>query len=134
MATIFTRIIEGDLPGHVVYEDDDCVGLLTIEPLRDGHVLMVPREEVDHWLDLSPELLTKLMIASQRVGRAIHDEFGSEKVGVMLVGLEVPHVHVHLSPIDSIREMDFARTAPADQERLATVAARLRARLALQTS
>ena len=130
MATLFTRIIEGELPGHFVYEDEHCVGFLTIEPLRDGHVLMVPRAEIDHWLDLPEELLHRLMSASQRVGRAIHAEFGSEKVGVMLVGLEVPHVHVHLSPIDSIREMDFSRTAPAEQDRLAEVAERLRAAIA----
>ncbi|MDH3228053.1 MAG: HIT family protein [Thermoleophilia bacterium] len=134
MPTVFTRIIEGELPGHFVYEDEHCVGFLTIEPLREGHVLMVPREEVDHWLDLSPQLLTNLMAASQRVGRAIHEEFGSQKVGMMIVGLEVDHVHIHLSPIDSIREMDFSRTAPADQDRLANVAARLQAALARQAS
>lgn len=130
MPTLFTRIIEGDLPGHFVYEDEYCVGFLTIEPLREGHVLMVPREEIEHWLDLSAELLSNLMIASQKVGKAIHEEFDSEKVGMMIVGLEVPHVHVHLSPIDSIGEMDFSRTEPAEQDRLTQVAARLRARLA----
>jgi histidine triad (HIT) family protein len=130
MPTVFTRIISGDLPGHIVYEDEDCVGFLTIEPLRDGHVLMVPRQEVDHWLDLDPDLLCRLMLASRRVGRALHREFCSEKVGLMLVGLEVPHTHVHLMPIDAIADMDFSRTRPADQEHLAQVAERIRAALA----
>jgi diadenosine tetraphosphate (Ap4A) HIT family hydrolase len=134
MPSVFSRIIAGDLPGHFVYEDKYCVGLLTIEPLREGHVLMVPRQEVGHWLDLSPELLGHLMAAAQTVGRAIHEEFGSEKVGMMIVGLEVEHVHVHLSPIDSIGEMDFSRTAPADRDHLRAVAERLRAAVERQAS
>jgi histidine triad (HIT) family protein len=131
MATVFTRIMRGELPGRFVYEDERCAVFLTIEPLRPGHVMVVPREEVDHWLDLDPELLTHLMVVAQRVGRAIHREFGSEKVGLMIVGLEVPHVHIHLSPIDAIGDMNFANAdRDPDPDRLDRVAERLRRALA----
>jgi histidine triad (HIT) family protein len=131
MGTVFSRIMSGELPGRFVYEDERCAVFLTIEPLRPGHVMVVPREEVDHWLDLDPELLTHLMVVAQRVGRAIHREFGSEKVGLMIVGLEVPHVHIHLSPIDAIGDMNFANAdRDPDPERLDRVAERLRRALA----
>jgi histidine triad (HIT) family protein len=131
MATIFTRIMAGELPGRFVYEDDRCAVFLTIQPLRPGHVMVVPREEVDHWLDLEPELLAHLMAVAQRVGRAIQREFASEKVGLMIVGLEVPHVHIHLSPIDAIGDMSFANAdRDPDPEQLDLVAERLRRALA----
>jgi histidine triad (HIT) family protein len=127
MGTVFTRIMRGELPGRFVYEDERCAVFLTIEPLRPGHVMVVPREEVDHWLDLEAELLAHLMLVAQRMGRAIHREFGSEKVGLMIVGLEVPHVHIHLSPIDAIGDMNFAHAdRDPDPERLDRVAERLR--------
>lgn len=109
MASIFTRIIKGELPGHFVYEDDKCVAFLSICPLKPGHTLVVPREEVDHWIDLSPELASHLMLVSQKIGRAIQDGFKPAKVGVTIVGLEVRHVHIHLVPINEIADMDFAR-------------------------
>lgn len=131
MTTIFTRIMRGELPGRFVHEDDRCAVFLTIEPIRPGHVMVVPREEVDHWLDLEPGLLAHLMVVAQRVGRAIQREFGSEKVGLMIVGLEVPHVHIHLSPIDAIGDMSFANAdRDPDPEQLDRVAERLRRALA----
>ena len=126
MPTVFTMIINGDLPGHFVYRDDVCVAFMSIEPLRTGHTLVVPVEEVDHWLDLEEASLTHLMSVSQRIARAIADVFPSEKVGMMIAGLEVPHVHVHLVPINGPTDLDFSNATPADQSALADAANRIR--------
>jgi histidine triad (HIT) family protein len=109
VASIFTRIIEGELPGRFVWRDERAVAFLTIEPLKPGHTLVVPRREVDHWIDLEPELAAHLMHVSQCVGRAIQKAFAPTKVGLVIVGLEVPHVHIHLAPIDRIHDLDFSR-------------------------
>ena len=109
MASIFTRIIQGELPGRFVWRDEQAVAFLTIEPLKPGHTLVVPRVEVDHWLDLDPDLAEHLMRVSQAVGRGIQQAFRPTKVGLVIVGLEVPHVHIHLAPIDRISDLDFAR-------------------------
>ena len=109
MASIFTRIIEGELPGRFVWRDEQAVAFLTIEPLKPGHTLVVPRREVDHWIDLEPGLASHLMHVSRCVGRAIQRAFRPTKVGLVIVGLEVPHVHIHLAPIDRIHDLDFSR-------------------------
>lgn len=109
MPTIFSRIINGELPGRFVYRDERCVAFLSISPLKPGHTLVVPIEEVDHWLDLEPGLASHLFAVAQRVGTGIQSAFGPKKVGLMIAGLEVPHVHLHLVPIDEIHDLDFAR-------------------------
>jgi histidine triad (HIT) family protein len=131
MATIFTRIINGEIPGRFVWHDDRCVAFLSIQPLRPGHTLVVPREEVDHWLDLEPELASHLMRVAQSIGKALQQGFRPKKVGLMIAGLEVPHVHLHLVPIDGLKDMDFARQDrnpdPAEMDRAAeTIRAALR--------
>ena len=108
MASVFSRIIAGELPARFVWTDDRCVAFLPIAPLRSGHVLVVPREEVDHWLDLDAGLLAHLFDVAQRIGRALQQAYRPTKVGLILAGLEVPHVHVHLVPIDNLRDLDFA--------------------------
>ena len=108
MASIFTRIIRGELPGRFVWRDDRTVAFLTIAPLKPGHTLVVPIEEVEHWLDLEPALMAHLTDVSHKVGRAIERVFRPEKVGLMIAGLEVPHVHLHLVPIWGLRDLDFA--------------------------
>ena len=108
MATIFTRIIEGELPGRFVWRDDRCVAFLSINPLRPGHVLVVPIAEVEHWLDLDAETWSHLTTVSQTIGTALQAAYQPEKVGLMLAGLEVPHVHVHLVPINGVHDLDFA--------------------------
>ena len=126
MATLFTKIIQRELPGRIVYEDDDCVAFLTVAPIRPGHTLVVPRAEVDHWIDLPDVLLRSLWSAAGVVGRAIDAAFSPRRVAALIAGLEVPHVHVHLIPIDSEREVDFALAKPdtepaaldADAERI----------------
>ncbi len=112
MASIFTRIIDGDLPGRFVWRDERCVAFLSINPLKPGHTLVVPREEVDHWLDLEPELARHLAGVAQTIGRALHTGFAPVKVGLMIAGLEVPHVHLHVVPIDSLGDMNFAHADP----------------------
>lgn len=111
MATVFTKIIEGELPGRFVWRDDRCVAFLSINPLRHGHALVVPILEVDHWLDLDSELNSHLMAVSQRIGQAQMAAFSPTRVGLMIAGLEVPHVHLHVVPIDGVHDMDFANAA-----------------------
>ncbi len=112
MPSLFTRIIDGELPARFVYSDDRCVAFLSINPLRTGHTLVVPRLEVDHWIDLAPVEWEHLMRVSQRLATALHQAFEPEKVGMMLAGLEVPHVHIHLVPIDGLHDLDFGNADP----------------------
>jgi histidine triad (HIT) family protein len=109
MPSIFTRIITGESPGRIVYRDDQCVALLSITPLKPGHTLVVPIQEVDHWIDLSPDLAAHLIHVAQKVARAIQQTYQPQKVGLMIAGLEVRHVHLHLVPIDSVYDLDFAK-------------------------
>jgi histidine triad (HIT) family protein len=130
MASIFTRIINGELPGRLVWRDDRAVALLTNRPIRPGHTLVVSRAEIDHWLDLEPALAQHLMTVAQSVGRAIQHAFRPVKVGMMIAGLEVPHVHLHLVPVDALADLDFARQDPnPDPADLDRAAASIRAAL-----
>ncbi|MFZ5784421.1 MAG: HIT family protein [Pseudomonadota bacterium] len=130
MASVFTRIMKGELPGHVVLEDDRCVVIMTIQPLKPGHVLVIPREETDHWDDLDAPARDHLMAVSHRVAKAIKRAFPCKRVGLLIAGLEVPHVHIHLFPLDTLQDINFENLAMADQAALADAAARLRAALA----
>lgn len=109
MPTLFTRIIAGELPGRFVWRDPDCVAFLSINPLKPGHTLVVPRREFAHWIDLDDALCAKVFGTAQRVARGVAKGFPSRRVGVVLAGLEVPHVHVHLVPIDGVHDLDFDR-------------------------
>jgi len=109
MPSVYTRIMAGELPARFVWSDDLCVAFLTIRPLRPGHTLVVPRLEVDHWLDLEPDLLGHLMGVAHQLGRALQHGFNPVKVGMILAGLEVPHVHIHLVPIWTMAHLDWAR-------------------------
>ena len=114
MATIFTRIIDGEIPGTFVWRDDRCVAFMSINPLRPGHTLVVPREEMDHWLDCPTDLMAHLLGVAREIGEAIKAVYGSTKVGMMIAGLEVPHLHIHLVPIDRPEDLElfqFAETA-----------------------
>lgn len=131
MATLFTKIIEGDLPARFVHEDDICVAFLTIAPLRPGHTLVVPRREVDHWLDADDDLMAHLLRVARAIGRAQHEVFRPTRIGMMIAGLEVPHLHVHVTPIDTVHDMDFANADPNPRpEDLDDAAERLRRALA----
>ena len=107
MASVFTRIIEGQLPGRFVWKDDSCVGFLSNRPLRPGHTLVVPRAEIDHWLDLDAPLLAHLAQSAQSIGKAQMAGFKPARIGVMLAGLEVPHCHLHVVPIRAVHDLDF---------------------------
>ena len=130
MATVFTRIIAGELPGRFVWEDDACVAFLSINPLNPGHVLVVPRVEVEHWIDLDDAVRRHVFDVAHTIGRALDAAYRPEKVGLMLAGLEVPHVHLHLVPIWSVSDLDFARADPSpDPATLDEVAEGVRAAL-----
>lgn len=127
MATIFTKIIEGEIPGTFVWRDDRCVAFMSINPLRAGHVLVVPREEIDHWIDCPPELRNHVMDVAQTIGVALQKVYSPAKVGLMIAGLEVPHLHVHVVPIDGVRDLDFANAAASvDREELEEAAESIR--------
>jgi histidine triad (HIT) family protein len=130
MPTIFSRIISGELPGRFVWRDQTVVAFLSIEPMRPGHVLVVPREEVDHWIDLDPELAGHLFVVAQQIGQAQRLEWNPLRVGVLIVGEEVPHAHIHVVPINSPGELSFAGVdrSPAP-EALDDAAERIRTRL-----
>ena len=111
MPTLFTRILNGDIPGTFVYRDDQCAAFLSINPLADGHVLVVPVEEVDHWVDLSPTLSGHLFTVSHRLGIAIQKAFPCERVGMIIAGYEINHCHIHLIPTQNIGQFNFANAA-----------------------
>jgi histidine triad (HIT) family protein len=130
MATIFTRIIDGELPGRFVWRDDICVAFLSINPLREGHTLVVPRTEVDHWVDLDPGTNAHLMLVARAIAEAQMDAFAPTRIGLMIAGLEVPHTHLHVVPMDGVHDLDFdnAATDP-DPGALDDAADRIRAAL-----
>jgi histidine triad (HIT) family protein len=128
MPSVFTKILEGSIPGRFVWKDEQCFAILTINPIRPGHVLVIPRQEVDHWLDLPAGLQHHLFDVAQTIGKALMQAFRPTKVGLTIVGLEVRHVHLHLIPIDAIADMDFARADKDPKpEALDQVATKIRA-------
>ena len=130
MPSIFTRIIDGELPGTFVWKDDRVVAFLSIAPMMPGHTLVVPRQEVDHWIDLEPDLAAHVFAVAQWIGKAQDAEWHPSRVGVLIVGEEVPHTHLHVVPINSPNELTFAHansSPPAGS--LDDAATRIRARL-----
>lgn len=106
MSTLFTKIINGDIPGRFVWKDADVVAFLTIAPLTQGHTLVVPREEVDSWTHASPELLAKVMDVAQKIGKVQEVLFDAKRVGVLMEGFEVDHLHVHVWPAYSTADFE----------------------------
>lgn len=130
MSTLFTKIINGDLPGRFVYRDDLCVAFLTIAPICPGHTLVVPRLEVDHWVDLPDELAGHLAIVARKIGAAQMTAFEAERISLIIAGLEVPHTHLHVLPITSEADIDFRKANSAvDPAQLDQAAKALRAAL-----
>ena len=111
MSTVFTKIIDGDLPGRFVWSDDVAVGFLSINPLGPGHTLVVPRAEVDRWVDADPRLLAHLTAVAHAVGAAVRDVWHPPRVGLLVAGFEVPHLHVHVFPAADMAAFDFANAA-----------------------
>jgi diadenosine tetraphosphate (Ap4A) HIT family hydrolase len=110
--SIFTRIIRGELPGRFVWREAEVVAFGTIAPIRPGHVLVVPVHQVDKWTDLPPEVWVRTMVVAQAIAQVLETTFECDRVGVIVAGLEVPHCHVHLIPIRSEGDLNFALADP----------------------
>lgn len=131
MPSVFSLIMNGDLPGHFLWSDEQCVSFLSINPITDGHALVVPRVEVDQWTDLDVGTASHLMTVSHHVGNAIKAVFSPERIGQMIAGFEVPHTHVHVLQLNTMADMSFANAAATvDHGQLAGFAASLRTSLA----
>jgi histidine triad (HIT) family protein len=111
MTTLFSKIIDGELPGRFVWSDDRAVGFLSINPLGPGHTLVVPRAEVDHWVDADAELVAHLTAVSHTIGKAVQGIWAPPRVGLLVAGFEVPHLHVHVFPAWDMAAFDFANAA-----------------------
>lgn len=122
MATIFSRIADGEIPSYNVAADDKHYAFLDINPVARGHVLVIPRREVDYIFDLDKEEYTGLMLFARRVAKAIERAIPCERVGVAVVGLEVPHTHIHLLPINSEADMDFSKKHSFPAEEMQAIA------------
>ena len=109
MSTIFSRIVSKEIPCFSVHENDEFLAFLDVNPLVKGHTLVIPKIEVDYIFDLDDDLLQRMMVFSKDVARKLKDTFPCKKIGVSIVGLEVPHAHIHLIPINSIDDMNFSR-------------------------
>ncbi len=129
MPTIFTKIINGEIPCHKVYEDERFLAFLDIRPIHPGHTLVIPKKEVEYFFDLDDELLKGIMLAARKVARAIKKEVACKRVGVMIAGIEVPHAHVHLVPIHEVSDLNFAKAKPASNEDLALMAQKIRSHI-----
>jgi histidine triad (HIT) family protein len=130
MASLFTRIIDGEIPGQFVWSDDRCVAFSTIAPIAPGHTLVVPRAEVDHWIDLDDDLAAHLMVVAKAIGGAQMDAFSPARIGMIIAGMEVPHTHLHVIPIETEADLDFRRAdGSASADALDEAADRLRAAL-----
>ena len=112
MASVFSTILAGELPGRFVYQDDSVVAFLTIGPLTQGHVLVVPREEVDHWESIDDELWAHLNGVARKIGRAVKRAFDAPRAGLIVAGFEIPHLHLHVFPAYGLTDFDFTNVDP----------------------
>lgn len=130
MPSIFTKIINKEIPGHIVAENDRFIAILDISPLVMGHVLVIPKKETDYIFDLEDDILSGLTLFAKKVAKAIKAAVPCKRVGVAVIGLEVPHVHIHLVPMNTMGDINFTRPKLSpSQEELSAVAARIRAAL-----
>jgi len=130
MPSIFTRIVAREIPAHILHEDSDFLAFLDIRPIREGHSLVISKAEVPDPFDLPESLLAGLLPFARPVARAIQQVTQATRIGIAVIGLEVPHAHIHLVPIDGLHDLDFRRARPAAEEELAATAERIRAALA----
>ena len=133
MATIFTRIINHEIPGTFVWRDEQCVAFLSINPLAHGHTLIVPIEEVDHWVDATPALVTHLFEVTHTIGSALERAFDPARVGVIIAGYEIPHAHIHVVPTNDMSQLNFAN-AELEADRFSLEAAASSIRQALRAN
>lgn len=111
MSSVFTMIIEGELPGTFVWKDEQCVAFMSINPISFGHTLVVPRDEIDHWIDVPSILQQHLFDVARKIAVAQKQAFNSRRVGMVIAGFEVPHTHIHLIPMNTMADMDFSLAA-----------------------
>ncbi|HOE68793.1 MAG TPA: HIT family protein [Candidatus Omnitrophota bacterium] len=129
MPTIFAKILSGEIPSHKILENGKYFAFLDIRPVNPGHTLVIPKKEVDYIFDMEDDLLGGLMVFAKKVAKAIGKAFPCQKVGVMVAGLEVPHTHIHLIPINAVNDLNFARAKNASPDELAEAARKIRAAL-----
>lgn len=124
MASIFSKIIAGEIPSYKIAEDDKFFAFLDINPVAKGHTLVVPKEEVDYIFDLEDNLLSEMIIFSKKVGKAIEKTIPCNRVGISVIGLEVPHAHIHLMPIQHLHDMSFEKArlnfSPEEYKKIAS--------------
>ena len=131
MPSIFSKIIAGEIPCHKIAENEHCFAFLDIFPLAKGHTLVIPKREVDKYFDLSNEELAELNIFSKMIAAAIENAIPCKRVGLAVIGLEVPHAHMHLIPLQSVEDINFEREKlKLSQEELSEIAEKIRAELA----
>ena len=127
MASIFTRIIQGEIPCHKIAEDENYIAFLDINPLAKGHTLVIPKQEVDYIFDLEDDVLSGLNVFAKRVAKAVEKSVECQRIGIAVIGLEVPHTHVHLVPLNKIGDLNFANPKlKLSSDELADVAAEIR--------
>ncbi|WP_150463104.1 HIT family protein [Nesterenkonia ebinurensis] len=132
MASVFSKVISGEFPGRFVWQDEVCVGFLSIAPLAYGHTLVVPRAEADKWTDAEPELVAHLSTVAHRIGKAQVEAFGSARAGLAIAGYEVPHLHLHVWPSNSLADHDFGKAmAEPDPGKMDEAAEKIRVALRL---
>ena len=110
MSSIFTKIINGEIPSYKIAEDEKCYAFLDISPLAEGHTLVVPKQEVDYIFDLDDELLTHLHLFAKKVAKAMKEVIECEKIGMAVIGLDVRHTHIHLVPLKEVGDLNFAKS------------------------
>lgn len=129
MASVFTKIINGELPAYRIYEDDKVISFLAIDQVNLGHTLVVCKEEVNHWMDVPSDIYSHLHLISQKIGKAIHKATGAPRVGQVVAGFEVPHYHLHLIPAWSIPDLDFKRAKRCSEAEMTEIMNKIRKEL-----
>ena len=125
MASLFTQIINGDLPGHVLYQDERCFAIMNLFPCSPGHLLVIPFEEIDHWDDMPDDLTTHVMLVAKKIAHAQKQVYQTRRVGILVSGMDIPHVHIHLIPANTPADLDLTRSTKAEETVLADAARRL---------
>lgn len=130
MASIFTKIINREIPAYIIAESEDCLAFLDVFPLAKGHTLVVPKKEVDYIFDIEDELLAKMMVFSKQVAKAIEQAITCQRIGIAVIGLEVPHAHIHLIPLQSVEDINFSRPKlKFSEEEMKAIAGKIRSNL-----
>jgi histidine triad (HIT) family protein len=130
MASVFSKIVKGEIPSHKIAEDENYFAFLDINPLAKGHTLVIPKQEIDYLFDLDDNLLAGIQVFSKRIARAIEKVVPCKRIGVAVLGLEIPHAHIHLIPINRLDDINFGRPKlKFSEEELAEIASMIRLEL-----